>query len=94
MGYQKDELKTKECFTPDHFFKSGDIGRMDQNGFLWMGGRLKELLITSGGENIAPIPIENNILRELEGILSYAIVVGDAKKYLTCLIAIFKISSF
>ena len=88
MGYQKDETKTKECFTPDYYFKSGDIGRIDENGFLWMGGRLKELLITSGGENIAPIPIENNILRELEGVLSYAVVVGDGRKYLTCLLTL------
>ena len=88
MGYQKDEKRTKESFTSDGFFKSGDIGKIDENGFLWMGGRLKELLITSGGENIAPIPIENNILAELTEILSYVVVVGDGRKHLACLLTL------
>ena len=88
MGYQKDEARTKEAFTSDGFVKSGDIGKIDDKGFLWMGGRLKELLITSGGENIAPIPIENNILAELSEVLSYVVVVGDGRKYLSCLLTL------
>ena len=88
MGYQKDEIRTRESFTSDGYFKSGDIGKIDENGFLWMGGRLKELLITSGGENIAPIPIENNILAELTEILSYVVVVGDGRKHLACLLTL------
>ena len=46
---------------------------MDEDQFLWMCGRLKELIITAGGENIAPLPIENNIIAELSNILSYVI---------------------
>ena len=46
---------------------------MDEDQFLWMRGRLKELIITAGGENIAPLPIENNIVAELSDILSYVI---------------------
>merc|ERR1712008_70000 len=56
--------------------------------FLWMSGRLKELIITAGGENIAPLPIEDNIMAELSEILSYVIVVGDTRKYLSCLITL------
>ena len=88
MGYHNDEVKTKEAFDPDGWFKSGDLGRLDQDGYLWISGRLKELIITSGGENIAPIPIENRIKNELSEIVSNVVVVGDQKKYLTCLITL------
>ena len=54
-------------------YRSGDLGKLDEDQFLWMCGRLKELIITAGGENIAPLPIENNILAELSDILSYVI---------------------
>ena len=53
-----------------------------------MSGRLKELIITAGGENIAPIPIEKNIKNELSDIVSYAIVIGDKRKHLSCLITL------
>ena len=72
MGYHKDEAKTKDAFQ-DGWFKSGDLGRLDEDQFLWMSGRLKELVITAGGENIAPIPIENNIKAELPDIVSNVI---------------------
>merc|ERR1712038_76334 len=88
MGYHNDEEKTQEAFDPDGWFKSGDIGRLDQDGYLWISGRIKELIITSGGENIAPIPIENRIKNELPEIISNVVVVGDQKKYLTCLITL------
>ena len=88
MGYHNDEEKTQEAFDPDGWFKSGDIGRVDQDGYLWISGRLKELIITSGGENIAPIPIENRIKNELSEIVSNVVVVGDQRKYLTCLITL------
>ena len=84
MGYHKEENKTKEVFE-DNWYKSGDLGQYDQDGFLWLTGRLKELIITAGGENIAPILIENNIKLELPELLSYVVVVGDKRKYLTCL---------
>ena len=54
-------------------YRSGDLGKLDEDQFLWMCGRLKELIITAGGENIAPLPIENNIVAELSDILSYVI---------------------
>ena len=75
MGYHKSKEKTLESFEDD-WFRSGDLGKIDQDGFLWLTGRLKELLITSGGENIAPVPIENNILAELPRVLSTVVVIG------------------
>ena len=88
MGYHKDEVRTKEVFDSQGWYKSGDLGRIDQDGFYWVCGRIKELIITSGGENIAPIPIESQIKAELPELVSNVIVVGDQKKYLTCLISL------
>jgi long-chain-fatty-acid--CoA ligase ACSBG len=72
----------------DGWFKSGDLGSFDKDNFLWISGRSKELIITAGGENIAPILIENSIRSELSEIVSNIMVVGDQKKYLTCLITL------
>ena len=72
----------------DGWFKSGDLGSFDKDNFLWISGRSKELIITAGGENIAPILIENSIRSELSDIVSNIMVVGDQRKYLTCLITL------
>lgn len=63
------------------------MGTLDKNGNLSITGRLKELIITSGGENVAPVLIENQIKEELK-FLSNAMVVGDAKKYLTVVLTL------
>jgi long-chain-fatty-acid--CoA ligase ACSBG len=63
------------------------MGTLDGKGNLAITGRLKELIITSGGENVAPVLIENNIKEELK-FLSNAMVVGDARKYLTVVLTI------
>ena len=88
MGYHNDETKTKEAFEDGHWFRSGDLGKFDQDGFLWLSGRLKELIITAGGENVAPVPIENKIKAELPQLLANVVVIGDKKKYLSCLISL------
>ena len=87
MGYHKNEIKTKEVFV-NGWFKSGDLGRIDQDGFMWVMGRLKEIIITAAGENIAPVPIENQIKAELPDLLSNVVVIGDKRKYLTCLVTL------
>ena len=61
---------------------------MDNEGFLKVTGRIKELIITEGGKNIAPVPIEETIKSQLPKIISNVMVVGDAKKYLSCLITL------
>jgi long-chain-fatty-acid--CoA ligase ACSBG len=59
MGYLKNEQATMETIDEHGYFKSGDQGRLEK-GFLKITGRIKELIITAGGENVAPVPIEDN----------------------------------
>lgn len=87
MGYLNDESLTKASFTEDSgWFKTGDLGRFDEEGALELKGRIKELLITSGGKNISPIPIEDRIKRAIPELISNVVLVGEQRHYLTCLI--------
>lgn len=82
MGYLNREDKTTEDMDEEGWMHSGDLGSMDDDGFLHITGRIKELIITAGGENIAPVPIEESIKKELPCI-SNAILIGDKRKFLT-----------
>ncbi|MGA1845707.1 AMP-dependent synthetase/ligase [Deferribacter abyssi] len=82
-GYYKNEEATKEVFK-DGWFKTGDIGKIDENGFVYIVDRKKELIITAGGKNIAPQPIENEL--KLDKYISQAFVYGDKKPYLVALL--------
>lgn len=82
-GYWKQPDVTKESFTEDGFFKTGDVGVFDSDGFLYITDRKKDLIITSGGKNVAPQNIEN--LFKSDPLFSQCIVIGDRRKYLTCL---------
>jgi long-chain acyl-CoA synthetase len=81
--FNKPEL-TAEAFSEDDWFITGDIGHFDNDGFLVITDRKKELLVTAGGKNVAPHPIE--LALELDPFISQACVVGDAKKYISALI--------
>ncbi|HON79797.1 MAG TPA: long-chain fatty acid--CoA ligase [Spirochaetota bacterium] len=83
-GYYKDDEATAMVFTEDGFFKTGDIGRMDEEGRLYITGRIKDIIVTSGGKNISPQNIEN-CLRE-SPYIEYASIIGDNRKYLSALI--------
>jgi len=87
MGYLTNEKKTKESIDDEGFMHSGDVGRFDKHGCLYITGRIKELLITEGGENIAPVPIESYINDFLPG-LSNVIMIGDKRKYNSCLVSL------
>jgi len=66
---------------------SEDIGKIDSDGFLYITGRLKELLITAGGENVAPVPIEDNVKTALP-FVSQAVLLGDRLKFLSVLLTL------
>ncbi|KAJ1212726.1 hypothetical protein NDU88_000375 [Pleurodeles waltl] len=87
MGYLNKAEATKEVFDEEGWLHTGDIGRFDQDGFLYITGRIKELVITSGGKNIAPVPIENDLKKEVP-IISNAVLVGDKRKFLSVLITL------
>ncbi|MBP8988060.1 MAG: long-chain fatty acid--CoA ligase [Spirochaetes bacterium] len=85
-GYWKMPEETKDSFTQDGYFMSGDIGLFDEAGFLMITDRKKDLIITSGGKNVAPQKIENLI--KSDPLFLEAIVIGDKRKYLTVLVNI------
>eukprot|EP00092_Neocalanus_flemingeri_P008766 GFUD01009439.1.p1 GENE.GFUD01009439.1~~GFUD01009439.1.p1 ORF type:complete len:716 (+),score=170.32 GFUD01009439.1:61-2208(+) len=88
MGYLWDEKKTKEVVDEQGWVHSGDLGRMDEDGFFYVSGRMKEILVTGGGENIAPVPIEDEIKSELVDIVSHGILVGDQRKHLAIILTL------
>lgn len=84
-GYFKDPESTSETLI-DGWLHSGDVGRLDGEGFLYITDRKKDLLITAGGKNVAPQNIEAK-LREIDGI-SQAFVIGDRRKFLSALLTL------
>ena len=84
-GYLNKPDKTAETMTEDGWLRTGDIGRME-DGFLTITGRMKDIIITAGGKNITPAEIESRL--KFSHYISDAVVIGDKRKYLTCLIMI------
>ncbi|XP_070809871.1 long-chain-fatty-acid--CoA ligase ACSBG1 [Pituophis catenifer annectens] len=87
MGYLNMEDKTREVIDQDGWLHSGDLGKIDQDGFVYVTGRIKELIITAGGENIPPIPLEEAVRKELP-LISNAVLIGDRKKFLSMLLTL------
>lgn len=86
LGYFNNEKATREAIDENKWLHSGDVGVMDDYGFLKVTDRKKELIITSGGENIAPQMIEGK-LRAIP-VISQAVVIGNNRKYLSALITL------
>jgi long-chain acyl-CoA synthetase len=85
-GYYKQPEATAEVFEPSGWFHSGDIGRLDDDGFLYITDRKKDLIVTAGGMNIAPQNIEN--LLKVDPFISQAMVYGDRRPYPVALITV------
>ncbi len=86
IGYLKNEQATKDTMTEDGWLKTGDLGEMTAKGLIRIKGRKKEIMKTSGGKMIAPVPIENQIRQS--PLISQACMVGDGRKYFSALITL------
>ena len=91
MGYLNNKERTLEAIDDDGWLHSGDLIRRYDEGFYKVVGRIKEIIIPSGGENVAPTNIEEEIKFSLGDLISHVMVCGDGKPFLTDLIT-FKVS--
>ena len=85
-GYWNNEEASKEVFTEDGFFRTGDLGQLDDEGYLSITGRKKEILVTAGGKNVAPAVLEDRL--NAHALVSLSMVVGDQKPFIGALITL------
>ena len=85
-GYWQNQQATAETFTSDGWFRSGDLGELDDEGFLTITGRKKEMIVTAAGKNVAPAILEDRLRSHL--IIGQCMVVGDGRPFVSALITI------
>lgn len=85
-GYWQNDAANNEVFTSDGYFRSGDLGKLDDEGYLYIVGRKKELIVTSGGKNVAPAVLEDRL--RAHPLVSQCMVVGDNQPYIAALVTI------
>ena len=85
-GYHNLPEKTAETFTADGWLKTGDLGSLDEDGRLTITGRKKDIIITAGGKNVSPIPMEEEIAKC--PIVEHAVVVGDGRPFIGALVTL------
>ena len=85
QGYYKNDEATKETLE-DGWLHTGDLGRLDEDGFLYITGRKKDIIITAGGKNITPANLENGLKQNRW--ISQAVVIGDRRPYLVALVTL------
>jgi long-chain acyl-CoA synthetase len=85
-GYWKNQAATAEVLDSDGWLHTGDIGSLDETGFLSVTGRKKELIVTAGGKNVAPAVLEDRL--RAHALISQTMVVGDNRPFIACLITL------
>jgi long-chain acyl-CoA synthetase len=85
-GYWGNDAATKEAFTEEEWFRSGDIGALDAEGFLSITGRKKEIIVTAAGKNVAPAVLEDRM--RSNAFVSQVMVIGDAKPFIAALVTL------
>jgi long-chain acyl-CoA synthetase len=85
-GYYKDDAATREVLGEDGWLRSGDLGEIDEDGFVKITDRKKDILVTAGGKNVAPQNLENAL--KIAPLVSQALVVGDRRPYVAALITV------
>ncbi|MET8199181.1 AMP-dependent synthetase/ligase [Micromonospora taraxaci] len=86
QGYWRNEAATAETISSDGWFRTGDLGNLDADGYLSITGRKKELIVTAGGKNVAPAVLED--LVRAHPLISQCVVVGDAKPFIAALVTV------
>ncbi|GGM46829.1 long-chain-fatty-acid--CoA ligase [Micromonospora sonchi] len=85
-GYWNNPEATREAFTDDGWLRTGDLGRLDDDGFLHITGRTKEIMVTAAGKNLAPAPIEERI--RAHPLVSQSMLVADGRPYVAALVTV------
>ncbi len=85
-GYWRNEAATKEVFAEDGWFATGDVGELDEEGFLTITGRKKELIVTAGGKNVSPAVLEDRL--RSHALISQCMVVGDGRPFVAALVTL------
>ncbi|PZF89363.1 AMP-dependent synthetase/ligase [Micromonospora deserti] len=86
QGYWRNEAATAEVLDPDGWFRTGDLGRLDSDGFLSITGRKKEIIVTAGGKNVAPAVLEDQV--RAHPLVSQCVVVGDRQPFIAALVTV------
>ena len=85
-GYWQNQAANDEVFDSERWFKSGDLGKLDDDGFLYIVGRKKEIIVTAGGKNVAPAVLEDRL--RAHPLVSQCIVVGDNQPFIAALVTV------
>jgi long-chain acyl-CoA synthetase len=85
-GYWRNDEATKDAFTADGWYATGDLGELDDEGFLSITGRKKEIIVTAGGKNVAPAVLEDRM--RMHALISQCMVVGDGRPFIGVLVTI------